>query len=239
MKPHTPWLAGTSVLPVLFSFGVSFANPACPANTVSCYGSHSTSTTSADSASACGDSYVHSRYDLIHGTFHVDSRATCGGDCSSGSSVDAEDQYHVEGLPPGTPLTFTAEMTVSLQVGYTCANRSPYGSASATLREGAANQSSASISTPSYYCPPGYSCCSPVASSNQVLRVTIVRSVGEVFPIHFNLTSSGSTPNTGDGQLGFAGLPSGASVVSCQGFRQDFVTPSRPTSWGYLKLLYR
>ncbi len=238
MKLHPAWIAIATTLLILLWFGDSEANPACPLDTLTCYLSSYSTITSTDSVKSCSGRYSVSRYDLIHGVFHVESYPTCGGDCSTAALVGAEDQYHVEGLPPGGPVTFTAEMTIGLRVGGYCANHAPYGSASASLREGAANQSSAAISTPSYTCPT-VPCCSPGASANQTLRVTIVRSGGEIFAVHFNLASNGSVPIVGDGQLVFAGLPSGASVISCQGYRQDFVTASLPLSWGRLKLLYR
>jgi hypothetical protein len=133
-------------------------------------------------------------------------------------------------------LSFGAELTISLRATGNCSFPVFACSASALLEEGVGNQASGSVQTP-FVCSPV--CCTQSASLDTKLRVNIVRSAGETFVLHFHLASGGNHVATATGQLQFTGLPSGVSVVSCQGYRQDFVTASTVESWGRLKLRYR
>jgi hypothetical protein len=237
MRLITRWVAAVTAtaLPGIIWPGISSANPACPLNTLGCsrYGFSST-----DSVTSFSTIETNASYDLIGGAFHVFSRASCAGDCAEAASVSAGDSYRVEGLPAGTPLTFTAELAIQLMAGggYGILVRS--STASATLREGVSNESSASVST-LLECYPGYGCSGYQVDLNRVLAVTVVRTAGEVFPLDFNLWTRGNTEARANGQLRFSGLPAGASVVSCQGFHQDFATLSRASTWGQLKVRYR
>jgi hypothetical protein len=162
------------------------------------------------------------------------SRAAC-------SSVAAVDQYRVEGVPQGTPLSFSAELEVNLRVfPYNCfqaGSPPPTSSASARLREGDSNLSSSAITTP-IQCHPGY-CCPLAKALDQTLRLTVTRSAWELFTLRFDFATSGSGSGQASGRLRFSGLPPGAFVTSCQGYGQDLVTAATGVTWGRLKLLYR
>ena len=211
----------------------ALANPACPSNSMVC----GQTITSNDSAKSCTDSYSTSTYDLIRGSFHVDAAGRCGGACATSASLSAADLYRVGGLPPGTPVTFTAELTVELAAWGTCGYLTP-GTASASLREGDSNQASRSIETPRVCTVQG--CCVETQNVYVPLRVTVTRLSGEELMLHFDLACSSNQLALVDGILRFHGFPSGASVVSCQGYRADFLgTPTHPVSWGTIKLRYR
>jgi hypothetical protein len=219
----------------------AWANPLCGLNSVHCFYGPGT-ITSSDSLESCSDLYSNARYDLILGNFVLGFAVPPGGDTEDASaSVAAVDQYHVEGVPPGTPLVFYAEIDVHLNAyGYACR---PVGwsiatSVSATLKEENSNLSSASIRTP-IKCSPNGLCCAQAAHLEKTLRVTVTRLAGDLFTLHFDLAGIGRGSGQESGQLRFSGLPPGAFVVSCQGYRQDIPTTAKRTSWGGLKLLYR
>jgi hypothetical protein len=220
------------MVPPAASVNVALANSLCGTNSVYCYPAGTI--TSTDAAKSCSELYCSASYDLIGGTFAV---AYVPGGIGT---VTAVDQYRVEGVSPGIPLVFSAELDVSLRAfPYDCGQvgNPPTSSASASLREGDSNQSSASITTP-VICYPRV-CCPQAISKDQPLRVTVTRSAGELFSLHVDFSTSGSGSGQGYGQLRFAALPPGAYVVSCQGYRQDFPTAAKRTSWGRLKTVYR
>lgn len=214
------------------------SNAACPLSTLNCE-RIITSTDSVKSCDGCVNACSSASYDLIHGTFQV---VGYGFDVSSSAGLDAVDEYRIIGPPPGTPLTFTAEMAVFMNLdgyctgyGYCTASR-----ASASLREGDSNLAAMSVETPLNFDEINLRCCAKSTSAAQTLRVTIVRTVGEVFTLHYGMSCSQQwSSGYVVGQMRFSGLPGGASVVSCQGYRQDFATVSRPMSWGQVKLRYR
>jgi hypothetical protein len=218
----------------------ALANPLCGLNTVYCFHTGGT-TTSTNPQHSCTDQYSNASYDLTRGLFVMRfQNFTVAPNSQGAASVAAVDQYRVEGVLPGTPVTLSADLDVGLNVyGYECP---PPGqltatSASATLREGVSNQSSVSITTP-VTCS-GWGCCAHAKSERTVLRVSVTRPAGDAFTLHFDLATSGHGSAYGTGQLRFSGLPPGARVVSCQGYRQDFVTVAKQTSWGALKTIYR
>jgi hypothetical protein len=150
-------------------------------------------------------------------------------------------QRRYDRVHTGTPLVFSAQLDISLDVygnecqapGVDCAS----SSASATVREGDSNPSSASIATP-VSCGPGF-CSGQPKSQRTSLQVVVTRAAGDPFTLHFDLTTSGHGSGDGSGQLHFSGLPPGASVVSCQGYQRDFPTAEKKTSWGRLKTIDR
>ena len=226
------------VPPTIVLVSGAMANPLCGLNSVFCYYSAGT-IASTDSLGSCSDLYSNASYDLIRGAFAVGFAIPSAG--VGGASVAAVDQYRVEGVSPGTPLVFSAELDVSLRVyGYSCG---PIGyavatSASATLNEGDSNRSSASITTP-VTCSNNGSCCAQAAVLDRTLRVAVTQSVGQPFTLHFDLVTSGHGSGYGYGQLRFSGLPPGAFVVSCQNYGRNLATAAKGMSWGGLMLLYR
>lgn len=222
--------------PLGLTAGGAAANPACPLSTVRCEYVSVTSTDSTASCDGCLEGCARARYDLPHGTFGLEIYYAFDG---AVAGVTAVDEYRVGGIPVGTPVSFTAEMDVSAHLGGYCYGTHGTGSsASASLREGESNGSYVSISTPMYEV--GFNSCARDTSLAQTLRVSIVRFPGEVFTLHFSLSSFQlKNQATLSGRLRFSGLPPGASVVSCQGYRQDFATASLPVTWGQLKARYR
>ena len=211
---------------------VALANPLCGVNSVFCYGAGTT--TSTDPLNSCSVLSSSASYDLIRGSFAV-------GSTPGAAAVAAVDQYRVEGVSPGTPLVFSAELVVHLRASpFNChqaGSPPPTAFASATLREGDSNQASVSITMP-VICFPQY-CCPQARYLDQTLRVTVTRLAGELFTLHFDLASGGDGGEQGFGQLRFSGLPPGGFVVSCQGYRQDGPTAANGLSWGRLKQIYR
>jgi len=218
------------------------ANPACPGDTVYCdYFDRQASSDSAGSCYFAGYDITDASYDLVQGTFRVGVQQL-GPHKKIIAGVDAGDEYRVVGLPPGTNLSFVAELRLrgSLSGGCFRYGYAFEGWASATLREGDSNEASFEART-RYVCDETtLTCCVEEVPLDRTLQVSIQRSVDEVFTLRFGLSC---TRLRGFGlllaQLTFSGLPPGASIVSCQGYRQDFVTAALPMSWGQLKLRYR
>ena len=241
---RTPWrrsiltLIAVFVAPAAAPVNGALANPDCGANSVSC----SATIISTDPVKSCEDLDSAASYDLVRGIFSTRflNRTTAHSSQRS-AAVSAVDQYRVEGVPAGTPLVFSAELQVGLDVyGYDCPPMGYLASstASATLKEGDTNQSSVAITTP-VTCSAGGYCCAGSKSLRTGLRVIVTRPAGDPFTLRFGLATSGHGSGNGSGQLQFSGLPSGASVVSCQGYRQDAPPAVKGLSWGRIKMIYR
>jgi hypothetical protein len=229
------------IVPPAASVSGALANPLCGSNSIYCYYSAGT-IVSTDSAKSCSDSWSAASYNLVRGVFTMQfTNDTVEPGLNKSALVSAVDQYRVVGVSAGTPLVFSAQLDVSLDAfGSDCPPPPGYlaaTSASATLREGDSNQSSAQITTPVTCMPWG--CCAQPKSLRTGLQVVVTRAAGDPFTLHFDLTTSGFGSGDGSGQLHFSGLPPGASVVSCQGYEQDFPTAAKRTSWGRLKTVYR
>jgi len=143
--------------------------------------------------------------------------------------VDTEDEYWIVGLPPGTPVDFNAEFTVS--GSWNVFPGVPQGEFS----------SEAFVAVPPdtsrYSIPIPGGCCHGGISRS--LSLPLHRLGGEHFHLGLHLGSRNYRGRVDEsGQLQFTGLPPGAAVVSCQGFGGPS-TPARHTSWGRLKTSYR
>ena len=208
------------------------ANPGCPTNSLFC----GQTVTATDAARSCSDGHSTATYDLGSGSFHVKAAAVCGGACVETASLTVADVYHVGGLPAGTPVSITAELTADLTVYGTCGYLTP-GTAFSSLTEGDSNQASKSIETPRVCTAQG--CCVETQSVYAPVRVTIARRSGEDFTLHFDFGCSSNQVALVDGELRISGTPVGATILSCQGYRAAFTTPANPVSWGALKIRYR
>ncbi|MEP7028854.1 MAG: hypothetical protein ABI960_09695 [Candidatus Eisenbacteria bacterium] len=140
--------------------------------------------------------------------------------------VTVEDDFTLSGLPPGTPVAFTARFEVAL----TGSNLMGPGSGDARVVEGASNTSSVHHNLNDFY---GNTVSTP-------LSVPVIAIVGTPFHILYEVTGV-----VGElcyvewhGTFLFADLPSGVAVNSCNGFVQA-ATPAHPVSWGSLKAAYR
>jgi hypothetical protein len=56
--------------------------------------------------------------------------------------------------------------------------------------------------------------------------------------MRYTVTSGGECTSWIEGTFYFDGLPAGASLISCKGFVEEAVFV-RPSTWGYVKALYR
>ncbi len=240
MRTDSPW-HGCRFLALLacglaLTAAAAYAQGTCPTSTLDC-GDGPIQSTLPQHEIVCGP-YASGRasYDLVNGLL----TANAAGDDPGGlGRVEAVDEYHVIGVPDGTPLTFQAELLVSGTVTLGC-GYSPGGSVGATLREGASNSASATASAVPESCDELGVCCGGSAALDRTLSVTLATAAGQAFRVTSIL---GATARFGSAsvsaRLRFAGLPPGAAVVSCQGFRQDFPTPVRPLTWGALRVRYR
>ena len=225
-------------LPAAFPPEDAAAVTGCPLSTLNCNGSLSSSD-DAVRALTCSNSQGGAGvgYDLVSGTIHA---AGSGGDGGGGGSVQAVDDYTIVGLPTGTPVTFTARLRVIGSVGGGCAVTFPSGDFFGRLTEGASNRVEVRRSTTLVCQPFGGPCCATGGSVDSTLRVTVAGTAGLAFRLTSEVGASGRFLGANvTGQLSFEGLPPGTTVVSCQGFRQDFPVPARPTSWGAVKVRYR
>ena len=202
---------------------------------------------SASRAEPCPASYLEFCSDL-HRSYSAaairDSNDWCGlggydltlGHLSAtgwGSYVEAgaEDVFKVVGLPVGTPLSFSARLSVS---GYA---RGTYGEFP--------NEVGGCITIEVW---DGINSVRPSACGTYAnplnwtgfYGITIQRAAGEPFTLSYLLRAAGSSRGyaVAEVSLAFDGLPPGARVISCQGYYQDFPVPARSLSWGALKLRY-
>src|SRR5262249_16811048 len=120
------------------------------------------------------------RYDLIQGTW---SASSAGTDLGGSGHLETSDDFHVIGLPDGTPLVLLAELALRGSVSGGCGYAQPGGSVGGRLREGAANEQSASAGPGAVTCDEFGYCCGGGAGLDTTLRVTIEKPVGEVFRI--------------------------------------------------------
>ena len=172
----------------------------------------------------CGTGRV--QYDLATGQVGASAYSPDRGNFTVG--VRAVDDYRVVGLVDGQPLTFEARLEVdAFNRGSSPWPELPYGSGAfgAEIREGLANAQSDARGNGKW---------------NLILTIPIAVNAGTTFRIACSIDvgcESGSA--RADGQLRFFGLPPGASVVSCQGYRFDVPVSAIRTSWGSLKSEYR
>lgn len=207
------------------------AGPTCPGNRV-VFTLGSAVVVNATSAEAVLDtsaSYTHGSYDLVQGllTSNV-SFYDLGSPIPrwAGSSVDTENDYWIVGLAPGTPVDFTAELTVS--GSWNVYPGVPQGEFSAEAFV-SVDEDTARYSRPL----PGGCCIGTIA---EVLSLPLHRGAQEPFRLRLRLASQNYRGRVdAAGRLQFTGLPPGATVVSCQ----TQVTPTRSHAWGQLKVRYR
>jgi hypothetical protein len=224
MNPrHSACAAGIALVASLLASGV--ARPACPANSVSLggYGSTATSAQQFDSSSTYGGAF-HGAYNLATGELVLDQCCNL-----SSTVVDVVDAYDVTGVPAGTPVLLTAQLSVAGSL------QTPGGVITCAIQHGVDVQQSLHVVN-------AYQGWQPFSEFLQ-LPVTIV--AGQPEPIEFVLSGRrtvGSRIDASGSQarasIGFTGLPAGATIVSCQGYSGAPV-PARRPSWGRLKTIYR
>lgn len=163
-------------------------------------------------------------YDLVQGTARAIAQSSSG---AKVSTLSTHDIFTLLGPAGGPPVTFTVRVHLSEYIDYL------KGRVVTTLREGASNSSTATMST-------------PAADRTPVdLNIVVTRAAGQTLDLYLVLQAtgggSGGAPGIGDvaAQLAFPDLPPGFGVRSCQGFSTGLAVPTARTSWGSLKLSYR
>ena len=212
----------------------SLAHPAtadslCPADSMRLStGAIFTSTAASFDTTSNSFGTFHVAYDLTAGSVHMDQ---C---CSlAGAWIKVADRYDVVGVPAGTLVSVTAQLTVDGSVSTTgCGGSGCGGYYGARIEHGSdAPQVVHAVSL-----------FSGSVSFHDVVPLTFAIVAGTpelVFLTEWGARSpGGSHASEATGVLTFTGLPIGVSVVSCQGFGQPPV-PVREASWGRLKTIYR
>jgi len=164
------------------------------------------------------DSGGHLIYDLVAGMFKA---------LASASEIEsffetrliAQDIYEIGGAEPGTLLSFTASLRVSI-------SKTNLAVACARLTE-------ENLDTSVF--------CAPTGDFETKVSIHLEHVVGEPFVLVTTLTTKGTEGGRGEvtAYLEFEGLPPGAMITSCQGFIQDFPVQVLQESWGQIKTRYR
>jgi hypothetical protein len=144
---------------------------------------------------------------------------------SAGGTVEANEDFLVTGIPPGTPLTIHARFRVQAR-----ANAGGTGSNHATgwLEEAGAGHVEATASLEG----PG------LVVIDQVVALDFPNLAGETFRLTIGARSNARGGSAGGGgTLSFVDLPPGAVISSCQSGGPP--VPTTPVSWGSLKSQYR
>jgi len=140
-----------------------------------------------------------------------------------GTSLDMIDDFTVTGLADGTPLGLDATLAA-------------YGNAPPSGPHG-----------PGWTVVLGAGADSVVANHNnsnwtQTLTLPLSVTSGTPFRVHYRIEVLGdldSFEQNGGGAIHFAGLPSGASIISCHGYHQNVPTTAHRASWGSVRARYR
>lgn len=228
---------------MVFTFStaiVEVVSASCPANWLELHdlGSLQLHTTMPRDSLAIDDSLI--RYDLRLGFFQTSLN---GGDVSGYSTLRAVDEFIIEGPPPGSVVSLTAELHVRASAlgGCGMSYHVPNGIVTVQLASASSTQS-VTVQTTSAGCPypDEFYCCTNSGSTNTVLLIPLSVAAADSFPLECVMTGSSSfSPIYAEAELRFVGLPPGTRVTSCQGFSQDAPTSARPASWGSLKIRYR
>ena len=154
------------------------------------------------------------RYDLAHGTFE----AFTWGQGSSGTAVDAGDDYTITGLPAGTNVSFAAQVEITADA---CGGYDGGGFAWGRVRDGT-NEVLHKVSAS------GRGNCD---SDRRTLRLELQKAAGTPFRLQIHAAAGGDTEGSGSVAMRFAfvDLPPGTRVTSCHGFVQDAPTATRTT----------
>jgi len=226
--PARPASTLAMALAMVFLHGMSHAASPCPANRIVLTASPNvlvdvtTTKASLDTSAA----FTHGAYDLVSGALECDvSFYDVGGPNFAISSVDTEDDYWVVGPAPGTPIDFSAEL--SLSGSWNVFPGVPEGQFSVEAFVAVGGD------TARYAIPGG--CCH--GNFIQVISLPLHQTAYEPFRLHLHMSSRDYRGRvTLTGQLQFTGLPAGAGVSSCQ---NSPVTTTRSLTWGQMKIRYR
>jgi hypothetical protein len=168
-------------------------------------------------------------YDLVAGTIHVYHPGSL-----SPTWFKLHDDFGVEGVPAGTLVPVTLEVSVAGWIATGgCGGSGCWGWVQADV----ASPTDAQTAQASFNLfGPEQRPFTFTVSTQAVLEA------GAATPISIQLSAGrapgGSHYAMGDATYRFLGLPPGAYVTSCRGY-VDPATPARPASWGQLKAAYR
>jgi hypothetical protein len=171
----------------------------------------------------------HGAYDLPHAHLEVLHNGALGA-----TSVRARDAYDVVGVPAGTQVPATVELSAEGAVwSFGCGGSGCWGGLFGRIFDGVNEQhaqSDANVFGPD------------TVAVSFVITLPVTLVAGQANELEFQLggyrAPGGDHHVEGTGSWRFLGLPAGAEVVSCQGFVGG-PTPARPASWGTVKALYR
>ena len=213
--------SNVSVAVALLAGWIPMSRPALaasiPVDTVVVCGVTTVSTAPSQTVYGCAFNNSGAVYDLKSGQFSV----------GAGPAGDAElitnDFFLVSGPGSTTPIPFSAQLAVHV-------GRTYDGRAIAAIRSDAQAQEFTSnggwVGSDFY----------------QVLTLPLSHTTGERFHLAFHLRAvnpdvGAISPATASARLAFA-LPPGYTITSSQGY-SSVPTPTRETTWGHLKLIYR
>ena len=138
------------LLPFVASLGLTIAGTLaradeCPESSICLVGTCTSSTLSARDTTVDNDDpyypyFLGASYDLPRGTASVFVRRL--GDSAADAMVRPVDVFRAEGAPPGTPLVFTAALSIRAHLSGSPCLFGSYAEASFELREGSANAQS-------------------------------------------------------------------------------------------------
>jgi hypothetical protein len=137
-----------------------------------------------------------------------------------GAAVNATDHFQISGPSSVTPLSITARLRFTGSV-------SIYASGSVGLGDLAGASNSVGVS-------------GGQSPSNQILVLPLEHLPNEPFDLVVDLSVGASYPYAAadlQAYLEFLDVPSGWSIVSCQGY--DVPVPARAQTWGSVKATYR
>ena len=200
------------------------AGAACPASDYDLYGSPLTVT------GPFGNDYYNfndgygdtgtSAMDFNIPSALLETSVTSYGYAQSTAMLDVVDDFHIVGLPDGTPVNLVVHLGLD-------------GDGSNSMTGPASVMGSVHDNA-------GHSASTTGISYHGTLNLPLTENAGAVFRLTFSVQSTcylnASTGMTG--HFSFTGLPTGGTVVSCEGFVSDPTVPTRPLSWGKLKTLY-
>ncbi len=163
-----------------------------------------------------GTSSTNEKWNLVLGTVQV-AASSCYSGVATVAAL-ARDRFRVVGPASATPIAFQARLGTHGGAG-------EFGSVGAGLSE---------VGGESRWVDGGF-----VGGFNTVLLLPLSHVVGEEFELVYEAHADAYPTASTSGQLSFTGLPPGYGVTSCQGFAGDGAVPTKRTSWGAIKSIYR
>ena len=204
------------------------AADSCPSNAFCVAGQPCESSTAVSGGREVhfGGASALATYDWSTGTCRAFTQLPCDCPPSMEGRVEANQDFVVTGLSPGTPLSIQARIRVVASIS-SGGGPSASSHASGWLEHAEAGRAEATAGLEG----------AGLETLDQVLSLDVPNLAGETFRLTMGARSDALAGLSNVGvTLSFVNLPPGASVVSCP---QGLPVPTRPTSWGRLKSGYR